>query len=80
MLILQRYEEALASVEEAIRLAPHLDYPYDTQGDTLLALERYEEALAAFEQAITRKPENARYQLHRKQALQALGRASGNTP
>lgn len=57
----------------------HTSTNWSEEGEILVLGWRYEEALAAFEQAITRKPENARYHLHRKQALQALGRESGDT-
>lgn len=58
----------------------HTSTNWSEEGEILVLGWRYEEALAAFEQAIARKPENARYQLHRKQALQALGREPGDTP
>lgn len=58
----------------------HTSENWSEEGEILVLGWRYEEALAAFDQTIARKPENARYQLHREQALQALGRASGNTP
>jgi tetratricopeptide (TPR) repeat protein len=47
----KRDEEALAALEQAIRLDPDDADAYYNQGIALQNLERYEQALAAFEQA-----------------------------
>jgi tetratricopeptide (TPR) repeat protein len=53
---LKRYEEALAALEQAIRLDPNLARAYNGKGIALGNLKRYEEALAAYEQAIRLDP------------------------
>ena len=55
---LQRYEEALAAYDEAIRLDQYVD-AYVGRGNVLRALERYEEALAAYNEAIRLSPQVA---------------------
>ncbi len=57
---LKRYEEALATYEQAIRLDPNYALAYNSKGSTLVELKRYEEALAACEQAIRLDPNLAR--------------------
>ncbi len=57
---LKRYEEALATYEQAISLYDTKDWEaiydcaetYNDKGDVLQSINRYEEALAAYEQAI----------------------------
>src|SRR5260370_10284761 len=53
---LQKYDEALAAVEQAIRVAPNLATAYHGKGGALTNLKRYDEALVAFEQAIRLDP------------------------
>ena len=53
---LKRYEEALATFEQAIRLDPNYSYAYYYKGNALNDLNRYEEAVQAFEQAIHLDP------------------------
>ena len=71
---LQRYEEALTSYEQALRLGYHMTEIYYDQGNTLYHLRRYGEAVDAYQQAILLKPTfavayydlgNALYHLHR---------------
>ena len=53
LLALKRYEEALASYEQAIGLSTdHDPYCYCGQGQALVGLGRYEQALVAYDQAI----------------------------
>ncbi len=56
---LKRYEEALAALEQALRLDPNEAPAYIGRGGVLLNLKRYEEALAAFDQAIRLDPNGA---------------------
>lgn len=54
---LQKYDEALAAYEQAIRLDhPNAAVVYCNKGDTLYELKRYQEALVAFEQTIRLDP------------------------
>src|SRR5260370_18336588 len=56
---LKRYEEALGTFEQAIRLDPNYSYAYYYKGNALNDLKRYEEAVQAFEQAIHLDPDDA---------------------
>ena len=56
---LNRYEEALAAYEQAIRLDPNDALAYRGKGDALYYLARLGEALAAYEQAIRLDPNDA---------------------
>jgi cytochrome c-type biogenesis protein CcmH/NrfG len=49
---LQRYEEALLSYEEAIRLQPGDEDLQSAKAETLMELKRYDEALSALDQAL----------------------------
>jgi tetratricopeptide (TPR) repeat protein len=53
---LNRYEEALAAYEQALRLDPNDADAYNNKGNALTGLNRYEEALAAYEQALRLDP------------------------
>ncbi len=55
----KHYQEALAALEQAIRLDPNFAPAYNDQGAVLRTLRRYQEALAAFEQAIQLDPKLA---------------------
>jgi tetratricopeptide (TPR) repeat protein len=72
--ILQRYEEALTALEQAIRLDPNNALAYLGKGATLDDLKRYEEALAAFEQAIRLDPTDALAYLGKGTTLHDLKR------
>ena len=69
----QRYEEALAAYEQAIRLDPNYARSYLNKGEALSQLRRYSEALAAFEQAIRLDPNYARSYHNRGDVLSKLG-------
>jgi Tfp pilus assembly protein PilF len=55
---LRRYEEALASYDAALAVAPERADIIINRGTTLLDLDRVDEALASFDAAIAREPEN----------------------
>ena len=69
----QRYEEALAAYEEAIRLEPNYALSYLNKGKALTELGRYSEALTAFDQAIRLGPDYARSHHNRGEVLSKLG-------
>jgi tetratricopeptide (TPR) repeat protein len=58
---LKRYEEELATYEQAIHLDPTDAYAYFCKGNTLYMLKRYEQALGVYEQAIRLDPTDADY-------------------
>jgi len=53
---LKRFEEALASCDQAIILKPNYADAFSNRGIALLELKRFEEGLASFDKAITLKP------------------------
>ena len=71
---LGRYEEALASCDQAISLQPDLAAAWFSRGALLHNnLERYEEALVSHEQAITLEPYGAKAWFNRSNTLHTLG-------
>lgn len=75
---LNRFEEALAAFEQAIRLDPNLARAYHDKGLAILSLNRFEsgfeEALAAYEQAIRLDPNFAELYYRKGDALSDLKR------
>jgi tetratricopeptide (TPR) repeat protein len=69
-----RYREALAAFEQAIRLNPNHVGAWLGKGTVLALLGRYQEALAAFEQAIRLDPNDSDAWLAKGLALAELGR------
>ena len=69
---LQRYEEALASFDRALRLKPDYAEVLANRGNALLRLERLEAALACYERAIALKPDYFTAHYNRGNALLAL--------
>ena len=68
----ERYEEAIAAYQQAIKLDPKKANYYYELGKIYRKQERYEEAIAAYQQAIQLDPKNARYhyelgEVYRKQ-------------
>jgi tetratricopeptide (TPR) repeat protein len=53
----QRYDQAIALCDQAIKGAPHRYEPWQSKGNILLKAERYDEALAAYDQAIALEPD-----------------------
>ena len=69
-----RYEEALAEIDEAIRIEPDSSRPRDLRGAVLLALKRPEEALASQLEAARLDPRDARARANAARVLEELGR------
>lgn len=55
----ERWDEALASLEMAARLAPRRALPWSWRGIILLGLDRADEAVASFDEALLRDPGDA---------------------
>jgi len=71
---LERYDDALAAYEEAIRLHPADAFAKTGRAEVLKALERYDDALAAYEEAIRLHPADAVAKTGRAEVLKALER------
>ncbi len=69
-----RYEEALAALEQALRLNPNDAVAYANKGDTLYALKCDEEALVAYEQALCLDPNDGSAYYNKGIAFNALNR------
>ena len=53
----QRYKEAIAAFEQALRLKPKRHIPWYWRGRALVELKQYAEAVRSFEKAIALKPD-----------------------
>jgi tetratricopeptide (TPR) repeat protein len=71
---LERYGEALAALEEAIKLDPGYARAWYNKSLALHVLARYEEALAACEQLIRLEPGNAKAYYQKGYVLNSLNR------
>ena len=56
---LDRFDEALETLDRALRLAPHVIATHVNRGNALLKLTRMDEALACYDQALAIDPEHA---------------------
>ena len=70
----RRFDEALASYEQAIALAPDQAEAFVRRGNLLQELRRFGEALASYEQAIARRADDADTFYNRGIALSRLNR------
>lgn len=71
---LQRYEEALASYDQAIALKPGYANAHHNRGSVLKKLNRHAEALASYDRAVALKPDHAEAHNNRGVLLQELKR------
>lgn len=71
---LKRYEDALASCDEALRIRPDLAEALGNRGVALEGLERHEEAVASYDKALAIKPDLAEALNNRGLALGHLKR------
>jgi Flp pilus assembly protein TadD len=71
---LERWEEAVASARELVRLTPEDPLAHQVVGTCLERVERYEEALGAYERASELAPESVESKLHLLVCLLRLGR------
>jgi predicted O-linked N-acetylglucosamine transferase (SPINDLY family) len=69
---LKRYDDAIQSYDEAIKLDPVDHLVYSHRGLALMQLRRLDEALANFEQSIALKPNYPEGYFYRGQTLQEL--------
>jgi tetratricopeptide (TPR) repeat protein len=74
LVALGRYEEALASLQSAIQLAPRDAQAHIQRGVALLRLARHDEAVASFDRALEIQPDLPEVLNNRGVALAALAR------
>ncbi len=71
---LGRYEEAIASYDEALKIKPDNDEAWNNRGIALFNLGRLEEAIASYDEALKFKPDDHEAWDNRGMALLKLGR------
>ena len=71
---LEKDEESLACVDEALRLQTDYTEAYVSRGIALHRLERHVQALGAFDQALGLNPQHVNALYHRAATLQHMGR------
>jgi protein O-GlcNAc transferase len=69
---LDRFDEALASIESALSIQPDYADAFYNRGIVLLRMKRFEEALTSYEQALAIRPEYAEALSNRGIAMMAL--------
>ncbi|WP_287128148.1 tetratricopeptide repeat protein [Candidatus Cyanaurora vandensis] len=74
LLLLERYEEAISSYDQAIKYKPDKHEAWNNRGIALDKLGRYEEAISSYDQAIKYKPDLHEAWYNRGNALDELGR------
>src|ERR1051326_2091478 len=77
---MDRFEEALAAHEQALRVDPHVVAAHVNRGNAMLKLARMEEALASYAQALALEPENAEANFNGSLARLCLGDLAGGWP
>ena len=71
---IERYEEVIASYDQAIKIKPDLYEAWSNRGVALSNLGRNEEAIASYDQAIKFKPDYHKAWSNRGNAMDELGR------
>lgn len=74
----ERFEDALAAFNEALRLDPKNAQVRNARGYAYLRLHEYREALADFNEALRLNPNYANAQRNREVAMEAAGVAAGS--
>ena len=69
-----RLENALASYEQAIVIAPNYARAYSNRGNVLRALKRFDDAIVSYDKALQLKPDYAEAFYNKANALQDLNR------
>ena len=69
---LQRYQEAIASFDQAIRLDPAYANAYGNRGNSLIELRQYQQALESYDQVVRLAPGCAEAYNGRATALHGL--------
>jgi tetratricopeptide (TPR) repeat protein len=70
----ERFDQALAAYEEAIRLFPASAVAHIGRAEVLRTMGRFEDALMAYEEAIRRSPANSGARVGRAEVLRRMGR------
>lgn len=70
----KRYEEAIASFDQALQYKPDDAQTWNSRGIALMNISRYEEATGSFDQALQFKPNDPQTWINRGIALMHLGR------
>ena len=71
---LGRYEEAIKSLDHALRIDPKYAYAWNNKGISLNRLGRYEEAIKWYDKDLEINPEDAYARFNRSEALFAFSR------
>ena len=74
---LERYDDALASLDRSVELDPLNPYAHAHRGQVLMALGRPNEALLAFELAVALAPDVDHFKGYLERARERAGVASG---
>jgi CHAT domain-containing protein/Flp pilus assembly protein TadD len=74
LLELDKYEEAISSLDKAIELNPDYCQAWNGRGEAMRYLERYEEAIYSFDRAIEISPDSYLAWMLRGRTLNILGR------
>jgi tetratricopeptide (TPR) repeat protein len=69
---LERPEEGLTALEQALTLSPNKVNILAAKGEALFRLKRFEESLAAFEQALVLNPDDTELRESKLEVLQML--------
>ncbi len=74
LLELERYEEALQSISQSLKVEPEDAYASYVRGNILMRLSRPEEAACSYQNAVRREPDSAAYWCNYGVCLNFIGR------